>query len=82
MTDKPVLEMNDREWAVELDRIKRKTNSSDVVAREAAETEAYLRKHFPPEGKDTPDDQPDERTEQEKQLAAQVAAEAEAYLSR
>ena len=82
MTDKPVLEMTDREWAVELDRIKRQSFARAVIAREDAETAAYLARHFPAEGTQDPDDKTDERTEQEKQLAASVAVEAEAFLSR
>lgn len=81
--EKPVLEMNDREWADELQRVSRREFARAVVAREEAETAAYLRKHFPPEGtQDTPEDQADERTDEQKQLEAQVAAEAEAYLAR
>jgi hypothetical protein len=79
---KPVLEMNDREWADHLDHVNRQSFAAAVVAREDAETKAYLARHFPAEGTDTPDDKTDERTEQEKQLAAAVAAEAEAFLSR
>ena len=65
-----------------LDHVNRQSFAAAVVAREDAETKAYLARHFPAEGTDTPDDKTDERTEQEKQLAAAVAAEAEAFLSR
>ena len=83
MTEKkPVLEMNNIEFAVELEALNRREFAAAVVAREDAETAAYLARHFPAEGTDTPDDQPDGRTDEQKKLAAAVAAEAEAFLSR